>query len=189
MKKKKTIKRSKSALEVKYPRIPSSIKYALTPEQMYQLDSKQLEYGIEGYEVPRKYYDYHQVMWHKKREKILSSHRHIWPPEDWPRDKEDGRTKLKPKRLTYIDDIYKWCHSYYDPERAKELIDEKGIDVKEYKPPRKIDKRRRKDFLENEKKKEEWRKVGPHIQNIKMRLWKLQKRKKKNMKKKCKKIQ
>ena len=161
MKKKKTIKRSNSALEVKYPRIPSSIKYALTPEQMYEIDSKQLEYGIEGYEVPRKYYDYHQVMWHKKREKILSSHRHIWPPEDWPRDKDDGKTKLKPKRLTYIDDIYKWCHSYYDPKKARELIDEKGIDVKEYKPPRKIDKRRRKDFLENEKKKEEWRKSRP----------------------------
>ena len=76
--KKKVVKRSNSALNVKYPKIPSTIKYALTPEQIYQLDINQLEYGIEGYEVPRQYYDYHQVMWHKKREKILTAHRHIF---------------------------------------------------------------------------------------------------------------
>ena len=58
----------------------------------------------------------HVTMWHKKRAKILSSHKHIWPPDDWPRDKEDDKKKVKPKRLTYIDDIYKWCHSYYDPK-------------------------------------------------------------------------
>ena len=100
-------------------------------------------------------------MWHKKRAKILSSHKHIWPPDDWPRDKEDDKKKVKPKRLTYIDDIYKWCHSYYDPKRAHELIEEKNIEIKDYQPPKQIDKIRRKNFLENEKKKEEWRKSRP----------------------------
>ncbi len=159
--KKKTIKRCFSGLNLKYPKIPSSIKYALTPEQIYQLNMNKLEYGIEGYEVPRQYYDYHQVMWHKKREKILTQHRHIWPPEDWPRDKEDDKIRVKPKRLTYIDDLYKWCHSYYDQKKAESLIEEKNIDIKDYKPPQKIDKIRRKNFLENEKKKEEWRKSRP----------------------------
>ena len=165
MKKKKSMKRSNSALNVNYPKIPSSIKYALTPEQIYQLNINQLDYGIEGYEVPRQYYDYHQVMWHKKREKILTSHKHIWPPNDWPTDKEDDKRKVKPKRLTYIDDIYKWCHSFYDPKRAEELT--KDIEIKEYQPPKQIDKIRRKNFLENEKKKEEWRKSRPPYQEYK----------------------
>ena len=72
MKKKlKTIKRSNSALNIKSPKYSSTIKYALTPEQIYKLQINQLDYGIEGYEVPRQYYDYHQVMWHKKREKNI----------------------------------------------------------------------------------------------------------------------
>ena len=161
MKKKKSFKRTKSAFNVMYPKISSKIKYALTPEQIYELNINQLEYGIEGYKVPRQYYDYYQVMWHKKRAKILTAHKHIWPPDDWPTDKEDDKTKVKPKRLSYIDDIYKWCHSYYDPKKAEVLIEEKNIDVKEYQKPRVIDKMRRKNFLENEKKKEEWRKSRP----------------------------
>jgi hypothetical protein len=63
--------------------------------------------------------------------------------------------------LTYIDDIRKWCHSYYDPKRAEAILEERNINVKDYEPPKKIDKVRRKNFLENEKKKEEWRKSRP----------------------------
>ncbi len=137
-----------------------TIKYALTPEEMYKLDSHQLEIGIEGYQIPRKYNDHHQCVWARKREKILKSHKHVWPPEDWPRDKDDENIKVKPKRKTFLDDLYKWCYSYYDPQRAEELI-EKGVDTKDYVKPREIDKIRRKNFLENEKKKEEWRKSRP----------------------------
>ena len=137
-----------------------TIKYALTPEEMYKLDSHQLEIGIEGYQIPRKYNDHHQCVWARKREKILKSHKHVWPPEDWPRDKDDENIKVKPKRKTFLDDLYKWCYSYYDPKRAEELI-EKGIDTKDYVKPREIDKIRRKNFLENEKRKEEWRKSRP----------------------------
>ena len=137
-----------------------TIKYALTPEEMYKLDSHQLEIGIEGYEIPRKYNDHHQCVWARKREKILKSHKHVWPPEDWPRDKDDENIKVKPKRKTFLDDLYKWCYSYYDPQRAEDLI-EKGVDTKDYVKPRVIDKIRRKNFLENEKRKEEWRKSRP----------------------------
>ena len=137
-----------------------TIKYALTPEEMYKLDSHQLEIGIEGYQIPRQYNDHHQCVWARKREKILKSHKHVWPPEDWPRDKDDENIKVKPKRKTFLDDLYKWCYSYYDPQRAEELI-EKGVDTKDYVKPREIDKIRRKNFLENEKKKEEWRKSRP----------------------------
>ena len=137
-----------------------TIKYALTPEEMYKLDSHQLEIGIEGYQIPRKYNDHHQCVWARKREKILKSHKHVWPPEDWPRDKDDENIKVKPKRKTFLDDLYKWCYSYYDPQRAEDLI-ERGVDTKDYVKPRVIDKIRRKNFLENEKSKEEWRKSRP----------------------------
>ena len=137
-----------------------TIKYALTPEEMYKLDSHQLEIGIEGYQIPRKYNDHHQCVWARKREKILKSHKHVWPPEDWPRDKDDENIKVKPKRKTFLDDLYKWCYSYYDPQRAEDLI-ERGVDTKDYVKPRVIDKIRRKNFLENEKRKEEWRKSRP----------------------------
>ena len=138
-----------------------TIKYALTPEEMYNLNSKHLEIGIEGYKIPRKYNDHHKCVWERKRAKILTEHKHIWPPDDWPKSKEDENIKVKPKRKTFLDDLYKWCNSYYSKERAEAVIEAKNLDVKDYVKPLHIDKKRRKDFLENEKKKEEWRKSRP----------------------------
>ena len=153
----------------KHPKDKIKIHYALSPEEMYKINAKILDYGIEGYEIPRKYNDHHQCVWYRKREKILSSNKHIWPPEDWPKSKDDPTVKMKPKRKTFLDDIYKWCNSYYDKAKAEELIQEKNINIKDYVKPLKLDKNRRKDFLENEKKKEEWRKSRPeyaeHKQN------------------------
>ena len=137
----------------------SKIKYLLTPEEMYKFSSRQLEIGIEGYELPRKYNDFHQCVWARKREQILKNHKHIWPPEDWPKNKDDE--KVKPKKKTFLDDLYKWCFSYYDKEKAQRLIEEKNININDYIKPLKLDKNRRKEFLENEKKKEEWRKSRP----------------------------
>jgi hypothetical protein len=138
-----------------------TIKYALTLEEMYNLNSKHLEIGIEGYKIPRKYNDHHKCVWERKRAKILTEHKHIWPPDDWPKSKEDENIKVKPKRKTFLDDLYKWCNSYYSKERAEAVIEAKNLDVKDYVKPLHIDKKRRKDFLENEKKKEEWRKSRP----------------------------
>ena len=138
-----------------------SIKYALTPEEMYNINSKHLEIGVEGYKIPRKYNDHHKCVWERKRAKILTDHKHVWPPEDWPKSKEDENIKVKPKRKTFLDDLYKWCNSYYSKERAEAVIEAKNLDVKDYVKPLYIDKKRRNDFLENEKKKEEWRKSRP----------------------------
>lgn len=154
----KTLPRSLSAKNMTTGINPSS---KLTPDEVYRLSKRQNDWGIEGYQVPRHYFDYNQVMWHKKRTKILESRPHVWPPNDWPRDKEDDKIKIPPKRKNYLDDLYKWCNSYYDPQRAKELIEDQEIDVKEYQPKIEIDKRRRRDFLENEKKKAEWKKSRP----------------------------
>jgi hypothetical protein len=160
---------SKPRLSTKKKSKLQTIKYALTPEEMYKLDSHQLDYGIDGYQIVKKYNDHHQCVWARKREAILKAHKHIWPPEDWPRSKDDETVKVKPKRKTFLDDLYKWCYSYYDKEKAEALIEEKNINVNDYVKPLKIDKKRRTDFLENEKKKEEWRKSRPayyeHMQN------------------------
>ena len=129
------------------------IKYLLTPEEMYNLNSKHLDIGIEGYKIPRKYNDHHQCVWERKRAKILTDHKHIWPPEDWPKSKEDENIKVKPKRKTFLDDLFKWCNSYYSKERAEAVIEAKNLDVKDYVKPLNIDKKRRTVFLENEKKK------------------------------------
>ena len=137
----------------------SKLKFLLTPEEMYRLSSRQLEIGIEGYEIPKKYNDHHQCVWERRREQILSAHKHVWPPEDWPKDKDD--VKIKPKKKTFLDDLYKWCYSYYNKEKAEALIQEKNINVKDYVKPLVLDKKRRKDFLENEKQKQEWKKNLP----------------------------
>ena len=154
--------RAKSA----YPQAPIT---NLTPEQLYNLSHRIEEWGIEGYEVPRHYYCYHQVTWEKEREKILNAHKHIWPPLDWPKKSEDDDSKVPPKRPNYLDDLYKWCNSYYDKKRAEELISDKNINTKDYVKPLFIDKRKRKDFLENEKKKKNGEKIYQSIQNTKQK--------------------
>ena len=44
--KKKLFKRSRSALNIKNPKFSHPIKYALTPDQIYQIDSNQLDFGV-----------------------------------------------------------------------------------------------------------------------------------------------
>ena len=155
----------------------NSIKYALTPEEMYKLNIRQLEIGIEGYRIPRKYNDHHKCVWARKREKILFSHKHVWPPEDWPRSKDDENMKVKPKRKTFLDDLYKWCYSYYDKEKAEALIEEKNINVKDYVKPRFIDKKEEKIFQKMKKRKKNGEKIGQNIVNISKALQKKYKKK------------
>ena len=187
--KKKKLKRSNSALNIGYPKLSSTIKYALSPEQMYQIDMNQMDNGIEGYKAPRQYYDYYQVKWRKKRSAILSSHRHAWPPEDWKRDRFDDRIRIKPKRITYIDELHKWCNSYYDKKKAESLIERSNIDINEFQRPIKIDSSRRTRFLENEKKKEMKKKSRPPFRSIKSMQLKKPQKERKNLKKNETKIQ
>jgi hypothetical protein len=107
------------------------LEFLITPEEMYKLSTRQLDLGIEGYEIPRKYNDHHKCVWARKREKILSAHKHIWPPEDWPKNK-DGEGKMKPKKRTFLEDLYKWCYSYYDQKKAEEILEKKEINLKDY---------------------------------------------------------
>ena len=106
-----------------------TIKYALTPEEMYNLNSRHLEIGIEGYKIPRKYNDFHKCVWERKRAKILSEHKHIWPPEDWPKEKVTGMymdlASQYPNTLyyarNYTDDWYEW-QSHNIKEANKQYV-------------------------------------------------------------------
>ena len=108
--------------------VKSSSAYELTPEMIYDIVMGKDKGGIQGYQCPRHYYDYHQVMWLKKREEILKKHKAVWPPEDWKQNKETG-SKEPPKKTNFIDDQIKWAKSFNDPKRSqevKEALESKG---------------------------------------------------------------
>ena len=51
--------------------VKSSSATELTPEQIYDIVLGKDKGGIQGYKCPRHYYDYHAVLWLRKREEIL----------------------------------------------------------------------------------------------------------------------
>ena len=141
---------------MKYNRSQSAknIHSKLTPEEIYSISKRENIYGIKEYNPPKKYIDFHQIQWEKKRKNILQNYKKNWPPEDWSKDKNDEKKRIPPIKKTYIYNLEKWLNSYYDPKKAEELI-EKGIKINEYIPKKFIDKIKRTKFLENEKNKTE----------------------------------
>ena len=98
----------------------SKSSYDLTPEQIYDIVMGKDKGGIQGYICPKKYYDYHAVMWLKKREEILKKHKAVWPPEDWKTNKETN-AKEPPKKFDFIDEQIKWANSFNDPKKSQEI--------------------------------------------------------------------
>ena len=160
------------------PEPQTRVTYKITPEEMWScMHGSSQNWGIEGYEVPRKYYDYHQVKWYQQREKILTQHKRVWPPEDWPKDKENDK-KVPPRRPNFLDDYYKWANSFNDPKKSEEVkqnLESRGT----FKPlETKAYPNLRERFLKNEKEKkekmsnipqiQEWKQQG--IENAKTRL-------------------
>jgi len=108
--------------------VKSSSATELTPEQIYDIVMGKDKGGIQGYRCPRHYYDYHEVMWLRKREQILKRHKAQWPPEDWKQNKETG-SKEPPKKFNFIDEQIKWAKSFNDPKKSqevKEALEAKG---------------------------------------------------------------
>ena len=138
-------------------------KLTITPEDMWNAEhNSSSSWGIEGYEVPKVYFDYHQELWVKERGNILNAHKRVWPPENWPRDKETDK-KVPPKRPNYIDEYIKWAKSFNDPKRSEELreqLEPKGI-FKPRDPP--IYPNMREKFLKWEKDIKERRAALPQI--------------------------
>ena len=145
-------------------RFKTTIKYNLTPEEMWQcVKGSSQNWGIEGYEIPRHYYDYHQVKWYQEREKILNSHKRVWPPQDWPKSKEYDKL-VPPHRPFFIEDIIKWATSYNDPKKSdevKESLESRGT----FKYPEKRKPLNLRDkFLNEEKEKKQKMAELPKIQ-------------------------
>ncbi|MCQ2818288.1 MAG: hypothetical protein MJ252_13555 [archaeon] len=92
--------------------------FTITPEEMYAMSKKTMCGGIEGYNCPRYYWDYRQVMWNKRRTEIKEKHISPWPPEDWKENKNTGKRE-PPQKTNFIDDQIKWAKSFVNEERAK----------------------------------------------------------------------
>ncbi len=147
----------------------STSKKIMPVDDIWKAVKGQDKWGIEGYEPPKKYIDSRHVKWTKKREEILEKHRRVWPPKDWPVDKETEKA-VKPKRPNYLDEVTKWSKSFYDPnkaEKTKDYLSEHGRPMDKT-PEKKKPSDRRGNFLENEKNKEEARKNRPECYEEKL---------------------
>ena len=141
-----------------------TIKYKITPEEMWNcIKGSSQNWGIEGYEITKKYYDYRQVKWHQERKRILDAHKKEWPPQNWPKNKETDKLE-PPKKTTFIDDQIAWANSFNDPKKSEEVkqnLESRGTfkypDKKQY--PNLRDK-----FLKDEKEKKEKFDQLPKIQ-------------------------
>ena len=108
----------------------------LTPHQIFDIESKKEKGGIEGYRCPKKYFDYHEVLWLRKRENILKRHRAIWPPEDWKSNPDTGK-KVPPRKYNFIDERIRWANSFNDIKKSQEIkdaLEAKGKIIGDFKP-------------------------------------------------------
>ena len=142
----------------------TKITYKITPEDMWQcIKGSSQNWGIEGYEIAKKYYDYHQVKWYQERKRILDQHKRVWPPQDWPKAKDEDKL-VPPHRPNYIDDYIKWANSFNDEKKSaemKESLEGRGtFKMPEPKKPLNL----RDKFLNDEKEKKEKFAALPKIQ-------------------------
>ena len=80
-----------------------TINYKITPEEMWNcIKGSSQNWGIEGYQITKKYYDYRQVKWMQQREKILKAHKKEWPPQNWPKDKETDKLVPPKKQISLM---------------------------------------------------------------------------------------
>jgi hypothetical protein len=141
------------------PEIGPLVGKKITADEMWSLTKTgDQTWGIEGYEVPREYHDYKQSKWHKERWEMIKKPKGQWPPSNWKVNEETGKA-IPPKRPNYLDQVYKWAHSFYNPERAEEVkqaLEDKGHPLD--KPPEKPKKdNTRGKFLQNEEAKKKWK--------------------------------
>lgn len=98
------------------------------PEMWSLVKGEDHNWGIEGYEAPRKYFDYNKVKYWKEFKE--NSKKVKWPLKD-----AEGNV-IVTKRPNYLDEVMKWANSYYNKEKAEEIIEKltaKGQTI-EFKP-------------------------------------------------------
>ena len=141
-----------------------TITYKITPEEMWQcIKGSSQNWGIEGYEISKKYYDYHQVKWYQERKKILDQHKRVWPPQNWPKAKDEDKL-IPPHRPNFIEDYVKWANSFNDEKKSEEIkqsLESRGtFKMPEPKKPFNL----REKFLNYEKEKKEKMAALPKIE-------------------------
>ena len=143
----------------------TKVSYKLTPEEVWKTVKKDNTFGIEGYEVPRKYFDFYKRKEEIRRENVMKRRtpKHEWPPSDW-KDKDSNGDEIikKPKRPNFLDDIYKWAESYNGLPKGGDLlqfkqdaIDKANERKDKYPMPVKVYRNARKEFLKNIQDKKE----------------------------------
>ena len=152
----KTFRKSNSVIE-------------LSPKQIYDILSKKGKGGIEGYNCPKKYFDYHESIWLKKRENILKRHKAVWPPENWKAN-EEGK-KVPPRKYNFIDEQIKWANSFNDLKKSQELketLEAKGKTIEDIKYKSDFDKKVNKKnlFIEFKNREEKIKKIREQIKLI-----------------------
>ena len=152
----KTFRKSNSVIE-------------LSPKQIYDILSKKGKGGIEGYNCPKKYFDYHESIWLKKRENILKKHKAVWPPESW-KSNEEGK-KVPPRKYNFIDEQIKWANSFNDLKKSQELkdtLEAKGKTIEDIKYKSDFDKKVNKKnlFIEFKNREEKIKKIREQIKLI-----------------------
>lgn len=102
---------------------PIKPNYTLTVDEMWNLvKGGNNNWGIEGYEVPRRYADdIHAAKWKREVEKMIKNPTKgiVWPPKD-----KEGNPFF-PKRPNFLDEVIKWSNSFYNKEKAEEIIQNK----------------------------------------------------------------
>ena len=129
------------------------VNYRISPEEMWScVKGSSMNWGIEGYEIPKHYYDYHQIKWQQERKTILEKHKRVWPPQDWPKSKEDDKL-IPPHRPNFIENYIKWAKSFNDEKKSEEIKQSlEGRGTFKYPEPKKPLNLRDK-FLNEEKEK------------------------------------
>jgi hypothetical protein len=127
-------------------------------EDMWALTKGDKNWGIEGYDPIRKYYDCGKVIKERERAQTLKETKKFWPPSNWPKNK-DGQQE-PPKRPNYLDQIYKWSNSFYDPERAQKVTEDLASKGKAFDKKKEAVKTDPKKIFEMSEKEKEDRKAN-----------------------------
>ena len=142
----------------------SSTFYRLTPEEMWNNLKKDNTFGIDGYEVPRKYYDYYDYKERQRRLNALKKPpKHEWPPKDWKQKDANGDEIIKkPRRPHFLDDLFKWADSYSGLPKGgdnlsykQEILDKVKDRMSKYQKTETQPRNLRREFLNNIENKKE----------------------------------
>jgi len=94
--------------------------------EMWKLTNREENnWGIEGYEAPKKYNDARQQVWERR---IYEENQKVWAKKGHYEKKQmvdkDGNPIVL-KRPNYLDEVTKWATSYYNKVRADDILERK----------------------------------------------------------------